>query len=206
MAKRTRRENHLTHTLLGSKERTMRSYLLGISAAVLGLAMVSTVEAGHGRSSGGSSSSHSMSSSYSSSRMSSVRSSQNYSNRLYNTSFKSTNFKKVDSHKLSSYNLKNYQFKYGKKFSFGWCYPNKYDCHWSYRCWCPYYRCWYYYDPCCSSYYYWCGSACCYYPISYIVTAPPVAEEVVTEVNEQVPEAATPAELKGPVVTSGPTK
>src|SRR5262249_1425075 len=88
------------------KERTMHSYLFGISAAVRGLAMVSTVEAGHGRSSsGGSSSSHSMSSSYSSSRMSSVRSSQIYSNsnRIHNTNYSSTNFKKFDSHKMTSY-------------------------------------------------------------------------------------------------------
>ena len=198
---RREEKNYSNHILLGSKGKTMRTYLFGFSAAILGLAMVSTVEAGHGRSGSGSSSSHSMSSSSSSSRMSTSHSSQNYSNKTH-----TTNFTKVDSHKSSSYNFKNYTMKYGKKFGSGWCYPNRYDCHWSSRCWSPYYRCWYYYDPCCSSYYYWCGSACCYYPVSYIVTAPPVVGEVVTEVNAKVPEVATPAKLNGPVATSGPTQ
>jgi hypothetical protein len=176
----------------------MRNFVFSSAAVILGLTLVSTVEAGNGRNSGGTSSSHSVSNSSNSFRFSTVRSTQNYSTKIHTMS---TSFQKFDSH-----NFKDYNLKYGKKFGNGWCYPNRFDCHWSYRCWCPYYSCWYYYDPCCLSYYYWCGTHSCYYPISYIVTAPPVAGEVIIEVNAKISEVPAPASVNGPVVTQGPTK
>src|SRR5262249_14146471 len=78
-------------------------------------------------------------------------------------------------------------------------------CHWSYRWWCGQYRCWYYWDPCCRCYYYWYGPGSCWYPVTYIVQAPPVANQVVAEVNEQVPEVPPPASAAGPAASDGPT-
>lgn len=60
------------------------------------------------------------------------------------------------------------------KFQGGTKYLGK-DCkHWSSCYFNGKYGCYFYFDPFCRCYYYYCAPQCCFYPVTYIVTAPPV--------------------------------
>ena len=61
------------------------------------------------------------------------------------------------------------------------------------RYWNSRYGCYCYWDAGCQNYFYWCGPRACYYPISYIQTAPPVVA--------QEPVVQTPAPQVAPLVT-----
>ena len=167
----------------------MRSYMTGVVAVALGLAVVAAAQAGGRGNSGGSRGSSFRTASY---RSSSTRfithdvrhNTGNYSNKSF----------------------KDYNLKYGTKFGYGFLYKGRYHKHWSCRYWCGTYGCWYYYDPCCRCYYYWYGADSCWYPVSYISTCRPVSGEAVSEVNEEIPEVPAPVNESGPVVTSGPSK
>ncbi len=63
---------------------------------------------------------------------------------------------------------------YGTKFSHGYSFRRN-NFYWNRSYWSSRYGCYYYWNPYASGWYYWYAPGNCYYPISYIVTAPPPA-------------------------------
>lgn len=68
----------------------------------------------------------------------------------------------------------SYSSRYGTKFSHGY-YFGRNNFYYNRCCWSSRYGCNCYWNPYACGWYYWYAPGCCYYPISYIVTAPPPA-------------------------------
>ncbi len=130
------------------------SRLLLIAAGILPLALANPAQAhGPGHSSGGSY--HSMSSgSY-----------HSMSGGSYHSMY----------HGGSSHHFptgQSYFSRYGTKFSHGY-YFGRNNFYWNRSCWCSRYGCYCYWNPYAYGWYYWYAPGSCYYPISYISSAPP---------------------------------
>src|SRR5262249_38228782 len=217
------REGHLglVPPLKPRKECPMYRYLLPAIAGVLTLALPGPAHAGgrsggtsHGSSYGpshGSSYSASYGKSYGTSYGPSYGTSHGYSS--YKTSpsynFRTTNsyfskygtnsyFSKYGTNSyFSKYGTNSYVSKYGTKFSHGYSFSAR-NFYWNSRCWSGRYGCYCYWCPYVSSWYYWCAPQSCYYPISYITTAPPVVNVNVAA------NAPIPSGPPGPVGPGGP--
>jgi hypothetical protein len=87
----------------------------------------------------------------------------------YSGSFHST-YHGGPSHSYST--GQSYFSRYGTRFSHGY-YFGRNNFYWNRRCWSSRYGCYYYWNPYASGWYYWYAPGSCYYPISYIITAPP---------------------------------
>ena len=62
---------------------------------------------------------------------------------------------------------RDYHLTHGTKYSWGYCYPGRNHCQWSYRCWNDTYNCTTYWCPSTRCHYYWCERDCCYYPVHH---------------------------------------
>jgi hypothetical protein len=71
-----------------------------------------------------------------------------------------------------------YHLTHGIKFSGGYRYHGLHHRHWTHRCWWNSYGCFVYWCPATLCWYYWYTPDSCYYPVTYIRTAIPVAEAV----------------------------
>jgi hypothetical protein len=69
-----------------------------------------------------------------------------------------------------------YHELHGTKFKGGYFYKGKDHRHWTYRYWWKKFGCYTYWCPSTSCWYYYYPREDCYYPVSYIMTATPVAE------------------------------
>jgi hypothetical protein len=185
--------------LHGSKELTMRTLMTNFSAVVLGLAAVAAASAdGKGGSHHGGNYRNASYRSSSSHRYTNTTRYSSHDARHYRTHYGTR------SHSARSY--ANYNLKYGTKFSRGYYYKGRHHRHWSYRYWSYGHRCWYYYDPCCRCCYYWCATDSCYYPTSCIDNSPPTENDLVAEVNDEVPEVSAPEDESGPAMSTIPSQ
>jgi hypothetical protein len=66
----------------------------------------------------------------------------------------------------------SYFSHYGTRFSHGY-YFRRNNFYWNRSWWSDRYGCYYYWNPYASGWYYWYAPGSCYYPISYIASAPP---------------------------------
>jgi hypothetical protein len=70
----------------------------------------------------------------------------------------------------------NYHMTHGSRMKNGsYYYKGKNHSHWTHRYWWGKYGCYAYYCPSTGGWYYWYAPDDCYYPVSYIATATPVA-------------------------------
>lgn len=83
----------------------------------------------------------------------------------------------------------SYCSRYGTRFSHGY-YFGRNHFYWNRRYWSSRYGCYCYWNPYASGWYYWCAPGNCYYPISYIPSAPPPIEVSVGPGGAMPPAAA----------------
>lgn len=93
------------------------------------------------------------------------------------TSHHSQHHHHADHHNHNHHNHKyhDYHKKHGTAFKYGYFFKGKEHRHWSYGYWNAKNRCYFFYEPGLRCFYYWCAPKACYYPVSYIQVAPPVA-------------------------------
>jgi hypothetical protein len=75
-----------------------------------------------------------------------------------------------------SHSSSSYHMTHGTKFKGGYFYKGKEHSHWTHRYWYGRYGCYTYYCPSTCGWYYYYPKQECYYPVSYITTATPVAQ------------------------------
>lgn len=91
----------------------------------------------------------------------------------------------------------DYHKKHGHRFAHGWYYRGRHHGHWTKRCFHKTWGCWMFYCPSACGWFYWHSAQACYYPISYIVVSPPVAQLSAEAAETVVP----PAAINSPVAT-----
>jgi hypothetical protein len=79
-----------------------------------------------------------------------------------------------------------YHEEHGTRFRGGYFYRGHEHRHWTYRYWWGRYGCYTYWCPSVSRWYYWYPREQCYYPVSYITTATPVARPAPVGVETDV--------------------
>jgi hypothetical protein len=83
-------------------------------------------------------------------------------------------------------NYRSYHEEHGYRFSGGYYYRGYEHNHWTYRYWYSHYGCYTYYCPSTYCWYYYYPQHNCYYPVSYITYATPVAQPTPVGVETSV--------------------